>query len=274
MSAQEVHRLTDPQAVAAELGRRLIERRDVKAVQQENGSYRPDGRYVKQPDGKWKCEEYFPFRMPDLIAHLDGSKTFGHYLVSPEGKCRVFCFDIDLTAKGSLRDWDEATGTWIYREIEPRTVWRSDDSPERQDLGRQLRSIAEGLALRTKRLLEIPVAVAYSGSKGCHVYGMTGQMDAVDSRAFAMEVLDSFGCFEPARGDAFWRHRDGYASLEIELFPKQDEIRSDGFGNLLRLPLGINRKSGQPGFFVDMNAPFGVLRADDPMLALTQGSIR
>lgn len=262
----------EPAALAAELGRRLIERRDVKALQDERGHYRPDGRYVKQGDS-WKCEEYFPFKMSDLIAHLEGEKTYGHYLVSPEGKCRIFCFDIDLTAKGKLRHWSETERDWVYRDIEPRKVW-TEMSADRDDLKVQLRCMAEGLAIRAHRLLEIPVAVAYSGSKGLHVYGYTGSMDAVDARAFAMDVLGGFDCFEPARGDAFWRHRDAYHSLEIEVFPKQDEVRADGFGNLLRLPLGINRKSGQAGFFVDLSAPYNVIQADDPMLALTQGSIR
>lgn len=263
----------DHRAIAAELGRRLIERRDVKAVQQASGQYRPDGRYV-QTDHGWVCEEYYPFKMPDLVDHLAGAKTYGHYLVSPEGRCRVFCFDIDLKPAGSLRTWDDETGDWAYRPIEPRQVWAGSDGEDRTDLVLQLRCMAEGLALRVKRTLGVPAAVAYSGSKGMHVYGLTGSMDASDARTLAVGVLESFECFEPARGMAFWKHSNAYDSLEIEVFPKQDDIREGGFGNLVRLPLGINRKSGQSGFFLDLTAPTNVLRADDPFLALTEGSVR
>lgn len=264
----------ETRAIAAELGRCLIERRDVKAVQDNQGHYRPAGNY-EQTDKGWVCTEHHPFTMTDLVDHLNGTKTYGHYVVSPEGKCRVFAFDIDLKAEGRLREWDEAASDWAYRDVAARDVWRTHEPVEDYtDLQVQLRCMAEGLALRVSRTLGIPVLVAYSGCKGMHVYGLTGSVDAGDARTLAVGVLQSFECFEPARGNAFWRHRDAYHSLEIEVFPKQDEIRSDGFGNLIRLPLGINRKSRQEGFFVDLSAPTNVLRPDDPMLALTAGSVR
>lgn len=36
----------------------------------------------------------------------------------------------------------------------------------------------------------------------------------------------------------------------IELFPKQDQLPADGFGNLVKLPLGIHQKSGGRGQFL------------------------
>lgn len=37
----------------------------------------------------------------------------------------------------------------------------------------------------------------------------------------------------------------------IELFPKQDRIHEDGYGNLVKLPLGIHRKHGKKSSFLD-----------------------
>lgn len=255
----------------------MIERRDVKAIQNDKGAYRPDGRYV-QRDGKWECEEYFPWKGTDILDHITGNKTYGHYLVSPEGNCRVFCFDIDIKATGKLRTWDEnAVGGWVYgEELELRKIWQSkSDRVAHDELALQLRCMAEGLALRTHRVLDVPVAVSYSGNKGMHVYGLTGTMNASDCRLLAVDVLKGFECFEPVRGDAFWQHKEAYGALEIEVFPKQDEIAKDGFGNLIRLPLGTHRKSDQAGYFVDMSTGYGEpWKMDDPMLALTVGSIR
>ena len=40
------------------------------------------------------------------------------------------------------------------------------------------------------------------------------------------------------------------ASFSLEIFPKQDQRTGKGFGNLVKLPLGIHRGTGKPSFFV------------------------
>jgi hypothetical protein len=67
------------------------------------------------------------------------------------------------------------------------------------------------------------------------------------------------------------RHHTEHEIFTIEVFPKQTQINSDGFGNLMRLPLGRNLKSEDPTFFVDMdsNAPLSELRPADPVKVLT-----
>lgn len=263
--------------LAIQLANTFIERKDVKAVQNpKNGSYRPDGRYVHllNPD-RWECQEYFPWKLPDLLDHLNGVRTYGHYLVSTEGLCKVFVLDIDLKEKGRLRDWDAAHETFTYRDVEPRTIWNGPSQNDKNNLRTQLRCLGEGLALRAEKLLGIKTAFAYSGNKGVHVYGLLGTTDAATAMGAAVEVLESFETFEPARGKAFWKHVDAYDSLEIEIFPKQEEVKEGHFGNLVRLPLGIHRKSGQAAYFIDTNAGYEAMVPDDnPMLALTAGSFR
>lgn len=197
-----------------------------------------------------------------MRAHLDGSKTFGHYLLSTESQCKLFCLDIDLvkwTPAKPEGGWFLEDGSWVDGDC--RAAWAAGPTdPARSYLLRSLLTLAEGLALRIKRLLEINVAVAYSGNKGVHVYGLTGLVPAAEARGAAIDLLDSWGCFEPFRGDNFYRHtpwgdRQGYPSLEIEVFPKQDSLEGKDLGNLLRLPLGINQKSQQRAYFIDMGCP-------------------
>ena len=40
---------------------------------------------------------------------------------------------------------------------------------------------------------------------------------------------------------------------DIETFPKQDHVGKDGYGNLVRLPLGIHQKKGQRYHYIDYN---------------------
>ena len=200
-----------PDSIDALLAKRFIERRDVKAVQHPGGAYTP---------------ERTPWKMGDLRAHLAGEKTFGHYLISEEGNTKLFAFDIDLVKNGYWISTKEDKLLNGGEPCNPREIWLTEGHEGREYLTAQLRAMAEGLAIRTHRLSggEFPVAMAYSGNKGLHVYGLIGSTPAEEARAIAIEVLKSFHCFEPARGNNFWVHKTEYKNLEIEIFPKQDEL--------------------------------------------------
>lgn len=247
------------QDLAKQLGFRFIERRDVKAVQHGNGSYEP---------------ERTPWRLSDLVDHIEGKRTLGHYLVSPENKCRLFAFDIDLV-KGiknpDTNEWDPIV--WPGPDEQPtafmpREAFLQRDHWAAPTLIAQLNALAEGLARRARKLLEVPVAIAYSGSKGLHVYAFTGSIDAADAKASADFILESFGVFERSRGHNFWKHTDGYEAFEIEVFPKQGSLDGKDLGNLMRLPLGVNRKTGQHGFFVRAQPPLTEFTLMDSAAAL------
>lgn len=261
--------LSDPtKEIAKLLAGRLIERRDVKAVQQKDGAYHPD---------------HEPFTLADLIAHVEGKRTYGHYVVSKESTCRMICFDVDLVPGRRLEaPFPEPNPPIYYHdgwpdqvEIWPRDEW-TNNGPHKVDLACQLRVLTQGLAERIRELLDVPAMVAYSGSKGMHAYGILEPgTPAADARELAMMVLDTIGEFEPERGKNFFRHKRAFTALSIEVFPKQTEIRPDGgLGNLIRLPLGINQKSGRAGFFLDLGLPMNKFAADDPLVALREGSLR
>ncbi len=211
--------------LAGLLDRLFVERRDVKAWQSPDGSYHPD---------------YGELTVADLCAHLSGCRTLGHYLLSREDKCRLLAFDIDLAT----------TGTWDGEPIAPRGEFADLNSPYREGLTGQVLIVAEILARMTYRKLGVPVAIAFSGSKGCHVYGFTGSEPAGVVRDAALDVVEACGSFRAVRGANFFAHENEEMSFEVEVFPKQGSLDGKKLGNLLRFPLGQNLKTGNGGFFV------------------------
>lgn len=253
--------------LAKVISKMFISRADVKAIQRTNGDYNP----VREP---WK--------MDDILAHLDGSKTYGHYVVSKDDTAKLFCFDVDLEKAGFLPDEIvfHASEAESYNNFQPalglREEWLNRKSTYRTFMKRNFHYAAHKLAKGIMDTLDIPVAVAYTGSKGVHIYGFTGPMLAGDIRIGAQLVLDDLGCFEPSRGEHMFKHRDKqneyWQNLNIEIYPKQDSLESKDLGNLLRLPLGRNLKSTDPTFFVDMTGPMNSLNPTDAITALTSGN--
>lgn len=173
--------------------------------------------------------------------------------------------------KGWYSDFAEA------RCSDPDHQWTvgEGDNPDTMALTARLQETAWRLAARTATLLEVPVAVSYSGNKGVHVYGLVGEQPARDVRIAAELILDSFdGRYAPSRGRNFFRDNDeAFDCLSIEVFPKQESLDGKDLGNLIRLPLGINRKSGLRGYFLLNTTEYGYLREADAMTAMQEGSL-
>jgi hypothetical protein len=256
------------------IAKRFIARPDVKAIQNADGTWKPhttDGR-VDSPKLPWK--------RPDLVDHLTGTRTFGHYLLSTDNNVKLFAFDIDLEENKPADHPRPYTGHWVddegnVHEFDAREAWKDRAHPSRSWSKYQLKMVASKLMARIHDELSIPCAAAYSGGKGVHVYGFTGLMSATEAREGAMIALDSLGGWEPTRGDNFFHSIDqdpttGYPNLSIELFPKQNTLTSGGLGNLMRIPLGKNLKNPKdPTFFLDMTSPMGQMKPVDPIYALT-----
>jgi len=289
------------------LAKLFIQRSDVKAVQLDRaggglsqGDWFPDIRIKR--DGS----PHLPvgFNMGHLLAHLAGERTYGHYLLDDDSNCKLFAFDIDLEKSGSyvnLPDWNsfpdsiqtvedeeiwyvENTVTTIVdgkSNYNLRDVWvdRSKSAaPARTWLKYQMHHLAHIIASKVVEL-NIPCAVAYSGSKGVHVYGFTGTMPAEEVRAGAILILDKIGEFEPLRGSNFFRHKNddpihGFRNFSVEVFPKQTTMDGKNLGNLMRLPLGTNWKNPKdPTFFLDMTTALSDFRpVTDPIRLLREGN--
>lgn len=268
------------------IAKKFIQRRDVKAIQQAGGEYFP------AMSGSHGTGERLPFRGRDIVAHLAGESTFGHYMLDTEDKCKLFAFDIDLRPPGTeqkpfMGKWAEfdtsIEDAWADRTIHDcpdlRAAWHNRKFPGRSWMKYQFRMISNMLARTTSEELGIPVAIAYSGNKGVHVYGFTGTISAAQAIEGAKIVLDTLGCFTTDRGKAFYKHVnedpvDGYPNLSIEVFPKQETLDNKDLGNLMRLPLGVNRKhAADPTFFIDTSAPYTELKPHtDPIALLNSGN--
>lgn len=269
--------------IANLFAKNFISRRDVKAVQHQSGAYTPHERRDK--DGN--VIERYPWTRADLEDHIEGRKTYGHYLLDQGSNTKLFAFDIDLEKfnpdKPDIKYFypelvDEAWGGKAI-EFNPREAWLDRRHPARPWMKYQLKMTAHRLMEVISTELELPTAAAYSGGKGVHVYAFTGTINAAEAREGARIVMESLDEWIPSRGENFYKHKNqdyllGYPSLSIEVFPKQDSLQDKDLGNLMRLPLGRNRKSSDPTFFIDMNSPMAEMRPADPVWALTEGALR
>lgn len=283
---------------------KFIQRPGVKAVQLDrNGGGLSAGDWF--PDTRINAEKrpnspHLPhgFNMNHLLAHLNGERTYGHYLLDEDGKCKLFAFDIDLEKKGTYvtvpTDLSKMTDDEVASAMDNslvtvagtgtdtlRHLWTDRSrqaAPARTWFKYQMKYLAHILASKVVEL-DIPCAVAYSGSKGVHVYGLTGSLPAQEVREAAMLVLDMVDEFTPMRGKNFFQHKNddpihGFKNFSIEVFPKQDNLDGKSLGNLMRLPLGTNWKNPKdPTFFVDMTTPLADFKPHaDPVKLLEGGN--
>jgi len=167
-----------------------------------------------------KKSGYVPERRPltpdDLEEHFNGRKTFGIYLMQADGNIRTAVIDADL--KKALR------GSTVRRQAL-----------------QQIRREAVHMITRIREISRSAGAVPlveFSGGKGYHFWYFFEQPQAcapVRAALFAIvgQVLPDLTAFN------------------LEVFPKQDHPGGKGFGNLVKLPLGVHRATGKRSYFMD-----------------------
>jgi hypothetical protein len=259
--------------IAGLLGKLFVQRRDAKAEQNKiNGVWH---RCVRDR----RSQADVPIKMPDVISHIRGERSFGHYLLDHDGMCRIFALDIDLRKTPHAYPLvDPTNGETTLHEYIPREAWQDRAHPSRTWTKLSLRVLGEHFARIIMGDLGLPCLVSYSGSKGLHVYAFFDEpVPASDAREGAVIVLEQSSLFRPKKGKSFYEavNQDpveGYPQLEVEAYPKQEKIGSDGYGNLMRLPLGRNFKATHPkeeSFFLDLTTHGAEFRPIDPLLALS-----
>jgi len=285
--------------------KRFIQRPDVKAIQLAKaggglqvGDWFPDSR-IKPERLDRSPHAPLGFNMNHLLAHLSGERTYGHYLLDDQSMCKMFVFDIDLQKGGTYvkqPNWEEYKGgdeeEWYHKnsvvevvessKTDPqplRDLWQDRSrtaAPARAWFKHQMKQLAHMFASKTTEL-GIDCAVAYSGSKGVHVYGFTGPLPASEVREAALLVLDMIDEFKADRGKNFFVHKNddpfhGFQNFSIEVFPKQVDLEGKSLGNLVRLPLGVNHKNPKdPTFFIDMTTPLAEFKPHKDPVKLLEG---
>ena len=273
----------EEKALGTLLRDRFFQRRDVIATH-TGGHWHPVERELKGSD---------------LLRHLNGDVALGTYLLDRDNNCRFYTLDLDLEKpdpKNGISYYSyigdvDALAAMMSRpagepvkmleaECNPREVWNDLNSPLRPWLAMTMRMLAEGLARRIRRTQSLPVAVVASGGKGMHVHVYCGERPANIARAMANAVFSAWLDEESGeelfqRKSSFqWKHTlECYAHISIEVFPKQDTISDDGFGNLVRLPLGYHPVTKRPSYFVDLSSdPVRLPAAElDPFIGLKEG---
>jgi hypothetical protein len=250
---------------------------------------RPNPVAVQTSSGIYVPNKERKFNKHLLTDHLRGTETYGHYILGEDSTCKFICFDLDLEAADPKTDKyfrlpmsaDNAGVFSDWQPGDPRNHWRSRaQGPARDFLKFKMRMITNKLANSAHELLGLPIAVSYTGNKGMHVYVMTGRIPGAEAREAAKLILDHAGGWFPHK--AFYKYVHPDANLlddpeenneqfTLEVFPKQAALEPDKpLGNLLRLPLGVNKKSPKdPTFFVDMRSALGEIKPMDPIEALT-----
>ena len=255
--------LRDPQSLETKtlakfLAKNFIARSDVKAQQRKDilGAYRPVDK---------------PWTMTDFANHFAGFKTYGHYLLNTDSTCKIFAFDLDFKKSGRvptvpLPIKEENVDLWLasFEEANLRDVWLDRSHPAREWMKIAMRESAGKLAAACATY-EVPHLISYTGSKGLHVYGIMGRVSAQDAYDAAHLIIESIGGFELSKGNVFYQWTDENnlenSLFEVETFPKQVQLSEEGYGNLLRLPYGINLKAPKdPTFFIDETLPLSQIR--------------
>ena len=162
---------------------------------------------------------YVPVRhslqFSDIKDHLEGRRTYGIYLLDHESMVHTGVIDMDLV-KG-LRGTERA-------KKEKAAIRR-----EALYLHKRIAGLAGEAGLCC--LAEV------SGGKGYHFWFPV--REKVAAGAMRQALLSLIGKLE-----------EDVQCFTLEVFPKQDKLTGKGFGNLVKLPLGIHRGSGKPSSFV------------------------
>lgn len=165
---------------------------------------------------------FTPVREPLTLSlirnHIIGNLTLGVYQLREDNTVCFLAFDIDI-AKAMLSSYLSSPST-------------------KERLDKSLISLTSKIALRLDEL-GLKSYIEYSGFKGYHVWVLFNKpISALRVREFGLSLIDSLGSMP--------------SEVSIELFPKQAYIKSEGLGNLIKLPLGIHKRTGKRSVFVNL----------------------
>ncbi len=165
--------------------------------------------------------------------HLFGDLTVGVYPIRLDGTVLFMALDLDLT---------RAAMEWARRG--------------RQEADAVRRSLAESveLAVAAAREAGLEPLVEDSGYKGRHLWFFFDQPERLGVvHALLRALVQTFEEKVPA-------------GIAVETFPKQSRRSGKGYGNLIKLPLGVHRRTGRRAWLLQEDGkphpdPFALLRS-------------
>jgi hypothetical protein len=166
--------------------------------------HRPDVFAEQQPNGA-----YFPVTRPltdmDVEEHLAGMASYGTYVINPDGQTvKYIVWDLDILDEDAADTLCEV----VERMVRVVSTWPWSDGLLRE----------------------------FSGNKGTHVWLFLAEPVPAEKvrRWVAADFTPKWTEVAAEKG---WPGA-------IEVFPKQDAVLPGGYGNLVKLPLGVHRVSG------------------------------
>ncbi len=168
---------------------------------------------------KEEKQGYVPVRHPllpaDIKDHLAGYRTYGIYLLNRDSEVCTGVIDMDLVKR--------------YRNADEAGKNRAAIRRESLYLHKRIATLAREAGLCC--LAEV------SGGKGYHFW-------------FPVNAPVPAAAMRKALHQLVGKLDEDVECFTLEIFPKQDKRTGKGFGNLVKLPLGIHRGSGKPSSFV------------------------
>jgi hypothetical protein len=180
-----------------------------------------EGVYARQWVSSTGESGYTPIREPFTLGvaknHLMGNHTIGLYPLRMDNTVCFIAFDIDIAK------------FFLSKAITSKKLWERAEN------------MAQAFACKIVDMgaaHQIPVYLEDSGFKGRHCWiFLETPIPARIARRFALLMVQQLG--RPP------------SELQVESFPKQAFVEEGKLGNLIKIPLGIHRKTGRRGLFID-----------------------
>ncbi len=158
-----------------------------------------------------------PMETEDLRKHVSGEETLGIYLINEDGFVNLGVIDIDIDNKALLE----------YAKQKDRIA----------ELHRSVQSDVERI-FSVCQSLGVHTVVEDSGYKGRHLwFFFSTPIRPKLARMFLKLICQRAGQPSPA--------------IHWEVFPNCDKLREKAFGPLVKLPLGVHKRSNRRCFFLD-----------------------
>lgn len=153
----------------------------------------------------------------EIKNHLDGKETLGLYLLNREDQVNLCVIDIDIDKKALLDYTNDGEKQQTLHQLTHKDAVK-------------VASICDDLG--------IPVLIEDSGYKGRHLWFFFEKpIKAKVAKTFLKFIIEKAG--EPESG------------IHREIFPNYEKLKEKGYGPLIKLPLGIHKRTNRRCLILD-----------------------